>query len=139
MRECIFAAPSPTLSPTDPVPRGRLTLCPGAYVCVHTHPGHRCGQIRRVARVVLPALSLPPLSCRIRAHHQSLTPAEDAKKTEPVSKMSWASSVVSKYNSMCVTPIPASGPSSGEREQKRVCSCVHVSERKSVRMGSTST
>jgi len=23
--------PSPTLSPTDPVPRGLLTLCPGAY------------------------------------------------------------------------------------------------------------
>ena len=28
--------PSPTLSPTDPVTRGLLTLCPGAYVCVHT-------------------------------------------------------------------------------------------------------
>ena len=25
------AGPSPTLSPTDPVPRGLLTLCPGAY------------------------------------------------------------------------------------------------------------
>ena len=24
-------SPSPTLSPTDPVPRGLLTLCPGAY------------------------------------------------------------------------------------------------------------
>ena len=23
--------PSPTLSPTDPMPRGLLTLCPGAY------------------------------------------------------------------------------------------------------------
>ena len=23
--------PSPTLSPTDPVPRGLLTLCPAAY------------------------------------------------------------------------------------------------------------
>jgi hypothetical protein len=28
--------PSPTQSPTDPVTRGLLTLCPGAYVCVHT-------------------------------------------------------------------------------------------------------
>ena len=28
---CVAFAPSPTLSPTDPVPRGLLTLCPGAY------------------------------------------------------------------------------------------------------------
>ena len=31
---CTYSAPkrpSPTLSPTDPVPRGLLTLCPGAY------------------------------------------------------------------------------------------------------------
>jgi len=27
---CSWSAPSPTLSPTDPVPRGLLTLCPGA-------------------------------------------------------------------------------------------------------------
>jgi len=27
---CELSAPSPTLSPTDPVPRGLLTLCPGA-------------------------------------------------------------------------------------------------------------
>jgi len=27
----LHVAPSPTLSPTDPVPRGLLTLCPGAY------------------------------------------------------------------------------------------------------------
>ena len=26
-----YLAPSPTLSPTDPVPRGLLTLCPAAY------------------------------------------------------------------------------------------------------------
>ena len=40
-KECV-RAPSPTLSPTDPVPRGLLTLCPGAqlwptvsvYVCM---------------------------------------------------------------------------------------------------------
>jgi len=28
---CIACSPSPTLSPTDPVPRGLLTLRPGAY------------------------------------------------------------------------------------------------------------
>jgi len=26
-----YCLPSPTRSPTDPVPRGLLTLCPGAY------------------------------------------------------------------------------------------------------------
>ena len=35
---CVEARPSPTLSPTDPLPRGLLTLCPGLhiyiYVCV---------------------------------------------------------------------------------------------------------
>ena len=32
MHHTLYAAcaPSPTLSPTDPVPRGLLTLCPGA-------------------------------------------------------------------------------------------------------------
>ena len=29
--------PSPTLSPTDPVPRGLLTLCPGLHIHTHTH------------------------------------------------------------------------------------------------------
>ena len=29
VRACV-RVPSPTLSPTDPVPRGLLTLCPGA-------------------------------------------------------------------------------------------------------------
>ena len=29
--DLIRLVPSPTLSPTDPVPRGLLTLCPGAY------------------------------------------------------------------------------------------------------------
>ena len=28
--ECASCVPSPTLSPTDPVPRGLLTLCPAA-------------------------------------------------------------------------------------------------------------
>ena len=28
---CKTFPPEPTLSPTDPVPRGLLTLCPGAY------------------------------------------------------------------------------------------------------------
>ena len=49
LHACMHAmahVPSPTLSPTDPVPRGLLTLCPGAYVCVHTHPGHRVSRPR---------------------------------------------------------------------------------------------
>ena len=43
-----IVSPSPTLSPTDPVPRGLLTLCPGLhiyiYMCVYIYicnPGHR--------------------------------------------------------------------------------------------------
>ena len=30
-------APSPTLSPTDPVPRGLLTLCPGLHEYIYIY------------------------------------------------------------------------------------------------------
>ena len=30
----LLCCPSPTLSPTDPVPRGLLTLCPGLHIYI---------------------------------------------------------------------------------------------------------
>ena len=33
-RACL---PSPTLSPTDPVPRGLLTLCPGLHIYIYIY------------------------------------------------------------------------------------------------------
>ena len=49
--------PSPTLSPTDPVPRGLLTLCPGLHI--HTHTQIRVnwsGRTRRAAPGTLPTV-----------------------------------------------------------------------------------
>jgi len=46
--------PSPTLSPTDPVPRGLLTLCPGASSARHTgqeaHGGCTADGLRALGR-----------------------------------------------------------------------------------------
>ena len=35
-RVCV-CVPSPTLSPTDPVPRGLLTLCPGLHIYIYIY------------------------------------------------------------------------------------------------------
>ena len=58
---CELSAPSPTLSPTDPVPRGLLTLCP-AWHAQSLHLQQRAATLRHDSRAGAP-----------RLHHRLLT------------------------------------------------------------------